>query len=704
MKNTYNAKEIWQAFNKKHTRDDWQKDKEARVLCNKVSDTFKEKIATEEKKILPSVIILQCFFRDIQTKRKDRPVKINLDGNHSKEFLHVMNNQPVTRLSNFSKLQALEYAINKGDMRSEIFNDPHMHSLAISLFDAERITKIQFATVFEYLQLKQAFKSIDLTYYSILDEKGNFSEAASKKLLSAIQDPHFAMCLAHDNVEIFRLLLQELPKSEQIFFVLPKPKVEKGLYNALFYSNKIIPHIKEEETLIYLTCGARDALGLAQFGPEACVGADHRLGKLKTSDIEASLEWNERPIGIYFPGVTICPDVHDFIKESPWLLTLHDELHRAYMSGLGQKLIQASLILKNALSSYTKFKNSTEKWLITDIFNHEDVFSQTAIGEYNWLKKYNFEKNNYEWVKSGELKFLIRFILEDNQTPGFLEDEKNQSILMNKYPATNLLEFIFFIELTENASQWKNLNITVDIFDDKEIVRYGDCDYKERYDYFKKVYKKEDNFLISWLKYSIATYEHSNFKKKQYLDVLNNNKDEILKNITIAKKQLDATYSNALVLTYQDEQIFSYNSWMTGNKLATHSRFFKTWLAPNQQIKLDPNPWLVEKKSYKKNALTINVQRVMLYCGQIESVEIMFKQKDNVKDDFIFLCNNNPEPVIYLPNFVLSDEKLTELQQHLHESDILNLEIFDQAFKETVVKIADFFEPQDINKKMGLCK
>jgi hypothetical protein len=103
-------------------------------------------------------------------------------------------------------------ALSQGDWRQAIFQDKTSSQLTLSLFASGSITRQQNSTVLEYIQ---AIKNYSFnSFHQILEHDGQFTSVVKTELIHFInQRPHLRP-LSKSQIEVFRLLIAALPKSE----------------------------------------------------------------------------------------------------------------------------------------------------------------------------------------------------------------------------------------------------------------------------------------------------------------------------------------------------------------------------------------------------------------------------------------------------------------------------------------------------------
>lgn len=208
-----------------------------------------------------------------------------------------------------AKLNTLLLALNQCDWYNKIYCDKQVTELSLSLYNANKISYQQLSSVLERPQIKTAK---DAHFYSILDQKGEFTKEAQAILLPEFRNTYFLIAPTEEQLKEFKLLISTLPKSEQFFYCLPSiqqgsiskrrslpPDLppdkdmnaaigEDAQFTAFSPPRGSISHGRFKSSskprtpidsfdIIRLTAGARDALGLVRFGLDNYVPTESRL-------------------------------------------------------------------------------------------------------------------------------------------------------------------------------------------------------------------------------------------------------------------------------------------------------------------------------------------------------------------------------------------------------------------------------------------
>lgn len=520
-----------------------------------------------------NILTLQSFFKGIMSR--DTHLKVSTDVkddhtfiNYSSEVLHVLNKQNgVERSLNKNKLNSLKSALDNADWQDTIFSDPEVPYLAMTLYGSNTITQQQFFTILEYQTLQEVFDIQNI--YPVLDENGKWTKEAGEFLLPSLQDKSFAMNLKEEEaIEAFHLLIQTLPRSEQIFYKTEnKLKTgENALFNQLNKHLHIVPQHKE--SFIHLTNGAWHALGLSKFGKQYAPYSP-RFGKFTPKDIKESVFNDERYADIFFPNVEFESKPHN-CKSPAWIRAAHDKFHSYDLSKYPLLIRKAIKQFITILEKKTGYALSREIWMLLDT-----VFSLKENGSI-----------------SDKFTSLLNALNKGD---------------VNKIHSSFDFHCLFFLELIENEKTWDEFTINTQSLSEN---------YLNLFNTFKKFYPlfKTDIFPIQCLKYKIImealeTNKELMLESFKYTCEAINSLENHIKIERICFKNL----KNILCLTYQGKPIINDNilGYLYGNKEGkipiylkkalplNDKSFFNTTIIISQKININEisyQPFLIDNK------------------------------------------------------------------------------------------------------------
>ncbi len=350
-----------------------------------------DKTPLEKEKLLQAVNILQKQWK------KTTEVKVNPQGNHSRFFSHFMawefkdkkmTGIQVKKSRNHKKLDELFEAITTGNWEAKILHpttcipegdntkfkknskEHELSMLALSLYDDEKISRFQMYTLMQYAQTVKQFGLQDI--YKILDKKGEFTSEAKEYLIPLLQKRNYLPELTSDQMKEFKLLVQALPLSEQIFYIVDNLE-NSQLRVDLAKLDTLFPH---DKTYTLLSTGADAAFTLAIAGLEAFVPTLPMLGEKDIHTMEKAIRKGYRPCAVNFFDTTHYTVVHHYPVLDDLGVFKHDYYHGLLMSliltaidpiSLQKKGIRMALLKSvDMLRDITHIPFSKEQWLFLD--------------------------------------------------------------------------------------------------------------------------------------------------------------------------------------------------------------------------------------------------------------------------------------------------------------------------------------------------
>ena len=142
---------------------------------------------------------------------------------------------------------------------------------------ANKITKQQLDTILERVQTFKDYKHIKTV--SILDEHGQFTREAQTILFPSLFGGIAYNNLTNKQLKNFKLLIEKLPKSEQIFYTTAGGDQLANLpfIRSFLDFQAILIDPTNNKNLVHLSKGVEDALNQVRFGKD-CVTRVSTLG------------------------------------------------------------------------------------------------------------------------------------------------------------------------------------------------------------------------------------------------------------------------------------------------------------------------------------------------------------------------------------------------------------------------------------------
>ena len=284
-------------------------------------------------------------------------------------MLHLVN-YPTTKGSvkrsfNKAKLESLGQAIATGNWSDPIFNDPTLPQLAMSLFAKGTITKQQTISTLERTQTLNDY-FIENTYPIFKPDGETLTAEAEQFLLPILEERNKQLKpLSKEQIKEFRWLVASLPKSEQ-FFYTTSVKTKSGREPTNHLQDTLVAlsaAYKTDNSMVHLSCGARDALGLARFGQERYVPPIDRFGIQTPDNIEEGVRQSARYAALSYPETpSFKPGLHGHSLVNDYEATTHDAYHSNVMSTMTPEIRAALLYLVDVIRPKMKHTWSLELW------------------------------------------------------------------------------------------------------------------------------------------------------------------------------------------------------------------------------------------------------------------------------------------------------------------------------------------------------
>ncbi|TNF69613.1 MAG: hypothetical protein EP298_02600 [Gammaproteobacteria bacterium] len=310
---------------------------------------------------------------------------------HSDDFDDFLNQSTVTIPEHIKltqhDLNAVESALNDCNWKSPVLNDDKYTFCALWLFKQNKISRQQMTTVLKHQQVKNK-----QDFYTVLDKENQFTKEAKEILIPIIVETskRRGIDITDGHIERFRLLMSELPKSEQVFFTAtPDPQaISNDKQNpllgdimlregSLYQIDKVVKGGGEEESKeevqeeliekldVHLSLGILDARKISIFGINGACTSRAMLGKVSISDVEKGVSSYHRPMAISIEQSGVAPTtkgIHEYDYTPMPVVTDHDEYHTEVQSVHGSHYNLMLNHIKDILRNDTGRKWALEIW------------------------------------------------------------------------------------------------------------------------------------------------------------------------------------------------------------------------------------------------------------------------------------------------------------------------------------------------------
>lgn len=474
------AKEVWDRFFLKHRTalqaTTGYRSSNSHTLLNPA----RPKPSTQKKKTNPftqtahamdAIVKLQQRWREILYKNGVK-VPLRTGKKDDPEFTFFLNNQHIKKSLNQYGLSTLAEALHSGnwyvwlvgghdgDWNQDVFNDPELPYLAITLYQRKVITEQQFYTLMEWSNICAEFKPKGV--YAILDENLQFTSAAIKYLFPYLKLSIYTD-LAEKQKESLRNLIATLPRSEQILYLTEPgkyatPESISSLEKALMSIGKI--RLDEtSQNLIHFSVGVKDAIGIVQYGLDNYVRPNNRLAKLDISDIETSVNMEQRPVSTNYPGVKAYDKIHGVQDPSIVFAIAHDEAHADTMSHIPLNMRGAIKRFALVTRKTAGFERSKEIWTWIDCEFHRFI-SAALPSEEHLIAKYGTPREKMD---------LFCKLLQDGT---FTDPNSSYAYLINTEKLLSTAGIMIFHDFFVNRSEWLKLGIEPELFTGELATHY----------------------------------------------------------------------------------------------------------------------------------------------------------------------------------------------------------------------------------------
>lgn len=577
IKNETEAKEVWKRIEAKYAGLVPETSAYLRAAYSKkiTSDDFKKELSNED---LESVKSLQRWWK--KRRNEDTLVSVRSKGNYPKDkepkgnypdgLHHLVNQQKIKRSLNRKKLRSLANAVHFGDWDDSIFQDQTIPQLAMSLYASSQITQQQIYSILERHQIKKSLQ-IKKTY-PILDKNNQFTPDAKHYLTRFFKYRWHLKTLSEEQIEDFRLLISTLPISERVFYTTDLGSVERySLGNRLVALDSVY---MQDNELIHLTSGARDALGIARFGENEYVRPMLRLGMQTVHDIEHGVRKQARYTAIAYPNTKAYADeLHGWQNVTAFEATSHDFYHMNIMSTIPKNLLRGLWRLVDITRKNTGMKMSKEIWDWIDAEYNLTFHNHRHLNTDNLNEKQTTELfcNILRYATSGK-----------TGRGGALVKRQNAFFPHNRW-SPNPLGIIAYLDMLKNPDKWSEMGINPD---------YLISPFKQHLAAIRDIYPQIENnsFKIQMVKCLMRLTMGSQVKYGT-LDLVDEFTTEIEQKISIKKiKKAEETSqnpANTIQFTYDGTEISATKIYNDLKKLKyqkeplNFKKAFAEWLKEN---------------------------------------------------------------------------------------------------------------------------
>ncbi|QLZ70626.1 hypothetical protein FOLKNPGA_03440 [Legionella sp. PC1000] len=392
----------------------------------------------------------------------------------------------------------------------QLLKDPDFPQIVFGLFDSIYSAGLQTQQLLTLLELYQAQKKRVYTdehglevaseqphitaIYRILNDEGDFTEEAKKYLLPSLTRKEgssgFMMKPIEDNetYDQFKLLVSQLPASEQIFYSTVFPQ-EPGLTHNVV-GEKALAKIEEfgplsqvekkfiEFPLIIPSCGARNAIGILRYGINDYMPVIPQFGIKSMADIEQGLRtYRGRLAYLFYPHTPDPGNVHGSARDTYVGIFAHDQYHSDIISSIPQYARDGLLRCVNIIRDQTEMNWSNEIWIWVD-------------ADFRYFKTKQFDPQSANSVAH------FCSMLDSVQLP--FSNLAPYGQIMREKTGISPVGILVMMDMINNKDQWVEIGINPDLLPDASPTRvpstirtgrniHKPLDYKIYYERMKEV-------------------------------------------------------------------------------------------------------------------------------------------------------------------------------------------------------------------------
>lgn len=480
------------------------------------------------------------------------PQQENSTTKYSIAELLTFNNNTLRRSINIEKSKEFLKFLKDLKPDAAILKDPLLPYVLTNLKVNKKITQRQYHTWSKYLNFVKNFPCEGI--YPILNEQGEFSEAAQQWLLPIFEDKSNPKYLDQEQLNTFKLLIKSLPKEEHFFYLSPADIFEKQdkegnyLYPLGRRLHKFKVFFEHNKKFSHLSASVNDAFCMARYGSDEYFPQYHLMGKISPTQIEYGIKQHRRFSFMHHADINNPEKIHDAKNPTEFEIEEHDRYHSLVLSSIPNDILQIVEKLIETIRKITGFNMSREIW---DFIDAEFNSFQLQYTNHT-LRKIDIKERT-------ELFFSM------------IHKNVQHNVFFNK-----LIRMMLIISIKNDPKEWQ------DLIDEKVIDENLNNELKiisQLYDYIKNddmtMKLLKTNYLAPYLSYDKKTLNKINelFEKHKHeiipITKFNKNKnkssivtintiylsiDEIKKPIKFVRllKQYDSLHSTELNLSLKD--------------------------------------------------------------------------------------------------------------------------------------------------------
>ncbi len=526
IKNARDAEQAWEAFYKKYQSklQDFKITK--KIVSEPKPSSGKAAVQSEENRERAAKLIQQKWRFLQQNKDVKVPVRTGMkDDAELVYFLNLNTTKSIKKSLNKEQLTELEKALSAGSWQDAIFQEPNLPYLALTLYQAKKISQQQFYSVLDFAQVRKDFKFQQA--YQVLDDNGEFTAAAKEILIPQLIA--FSMESeekVREQIESFRLLLSRLPKSEQTFYATDLGRYAFDPDNINKYLGPDLKGLDSfyvgNRQILHLPFGMKDALGLSIYGLKEYVRPVPRLGVQTINDIEYGVRRDLRPTAMAYPRTKPFEHIHSYKNVIDAEATGHDIAHSKGMSSIPSSMQECLHYFADITRDTFGMQWSKEIWSWTDA---------------EFIHFYPFRKGEANQVFD-ERRHTRLFC--DMLNKGGLPESDDRGAFVVRYHKNNQIELTLtglnlLMDMIENKGKWKSLKINPANLSLPFSVYYGEMAFLYSQLHLDQIENRKLRLLLLQVYYLFKTNERSIDGYNRFLELVITRQNELLDKFKFAK-------------------------------------------------------------------------------------------------------------------------------------------------------------------------
>jgi hypothetical protein len=352
------------------------------------------------------------------TPRADKSKKTD----HSDDFEDFLNGQTI-EIPDYMKLKKRGLKKARYKILNGISDDSLEHVYyALWLFKQNQITRQQMATILARAQVPNEYPVVYT--FNIFEDNGKLTREFLDLLTPVIQRSWFSATsqnLSREKFERFLWLLNQMPQSEQMFFLSEhNPQIINDAKNTLgnaLQRNLSWHQIKYNgETYdIHLSFGIIEAMQIAESGFNGAAANPIYLGILSIDTIKAGIEKNFRPTAISIPESKVqapSDNIHGWSDTPLPVVTQHDVFHAKLHNTIPPSFHLMLNHLNQILIQHTNRPWSKTAWALVDrefilFFNKKLILDSPKSGAHIFMMLFEYyEKQAIYLFRDSSAEFL----------------------------------------------------------------------------------------------------------------------------------------------------------------------------------------------------------------------------------------------------------------------------------------------------------